>query len=104
MTAGHAFVWAGGTREAIAVHHLPVVDGVARRLGRGGPGVLLLARLQVHTPTLNELVIPSRHHLLLQVLNATAVRPAPAVEEDEDVFPQPLRNEELNEALELGFI
>ena len=103
MTAGHAFVWAGGTREAIAVHHLPVVDGVARRLGRG-PGVLLLARLQVHEPNLNELVGPSRRHLLLQVLNATAVRPAPAVEEDEDVFPRPLRNEELNEVLELGFI
>ena len=104
MTAGHAFVWAGGTREAIAVHPLPAVDGVARRLGRGGPGVLLLARLQVHEPNLNELVGPSRRHLLLQVLNATAVRPAPAVEEDEDVFPRPLRNEELNEVLELGFI
>ena len=103
MTAGHAFVWAGGTREAIAVHHLPVVDGVARRPGRG-PGVLLLARLQVHTPTLNELVIPSRLHLPLQVLNATAVRPAPAVEEDEDVVLHPLLNEEINAALELGFI
>ena len=97
MTAGHAFVWAGGTREAIAVHHLPVVDGVARRPGPG-PWVLLLGRLHVHAPTLNERVVS---HLLLQGLNATAVIPAPAVAEDEDIVLPPPRRAELNDPREL---
>ena len=85
------------------IRHLPVVDGVARRPGRG-PWVLLLGRLHVRAPTLNERVGASRRQLLLQGLNDTAVRLAPAVEEDEDVALPPLLNEELNGALELGFI
>ena len=102
MTAEHAFLWAGGTREAITVHHLLVVDGVGRGPGRG-PWVHLLGRLHVHAPTLNERVV-SRHQLLLQALNATAVIPAPAVAEDEDVVLPPLRHAELNDALELVFL
>ena len=100
MTAGHAFVWAGGTRETIAVHPLPAVDGVARRLGRGGPGVLLLARLQVHEPNLNELVGPSRR----QGPRAHSRQRQRSAEDASSFDLRPLRNEELNEVLELGFI
>ena len=97
MTAEHAFLWAGGTREAITVRHLLVVDGVGRLPGRG-PWVHPLRRLHVHAPTLNERVVS---HLLLQGPNATAVIPAPAVAEDEDIVLPPPRRAELNDPHEL---